>query len=425
MKKEIAQQVTGAKDRISNRLKKAARSGDSGGPVFSGKNLKYEIAKKAGGIAMGGIGAVHKFVKKIGLDKSVDEGLTLLKMHKPYYESDHVLNVAYNAICGGKTIQDIDLMRQDENFLNAIGARAIPDPTTTGDFCRRFTPESIQTLMDIVNEKRKEIWASQPDDFFDIARVDADGTILQTYGEHKSDIDISYNGVWGYHPLLITLANTGEPLHIVNRSGNFASHEGAATYFDKSVELLTASGFRKILLRGDTAFSLTANFDRWDSQDVRFVFGYDAKKNLIDDAQAFEPDDWEQLQRRAIDEFDKPSRQRSGNIKGEVVVKRGFKNIGLNSEDILEFMYRPIKCNKDYRIVAVRKLLDISQGGKLLFQEHRFFCYITNDDSLSMFDVVKEACQRCNQENLIEQQKMASMRCARHSIPSRPIGLGW
>lgn len=405
MKRKIAQKIRRAKERIKKRHEKAAKSNDSGSPVFSGQNIKYELGTRVGGVSMGGIGAVHKLVKKIGFDKMIDKGLKLLKIHKPYHESDHVLNIAYNVMCGGKTLQDIELMRQDENLLNILGAKAVPDPTTAGDFCRRFSPDSIQLLMDIVNEQRKQIWAKQPDSFFDVARVDADGSIVQTYGELKTGMDISYNGIWGYHPLIVSLANTGEPLYLVNRPGNVASHEGAASYYDKSIELLKTAGFRKILLRGDTDFSLTTNFDRWDRQSVKFVFGYDARKNVIADAELFNPDDWEQLERRAIKEFDKPTRQRSKNVKEKVIVKRGFQNIRLNSESILEFNYRPIKCKRDYRIVAVRKLLDISKCNKILFQEYRYFFYITNDDSLTMFDVVKEACERCNQENLIEQQK--------------------
>ncbi len=405
MKQEIAQKMRRAKERIENRHAEVQGSSDSGSPVFTNQNIKYEIGGRQGGVAMGGIGAMHKFVKSIGLDREIDENLHLLKIHKPYHESDHVLNFAYNALCGGKVIDDIDHMRNDENFLDAIGARAVPDPTTAGDFCRRFNANDIHTLMDVINEKRKEIWAKQPAEFLEVAKVDGDGSILPTTGEKKRGMDISYKGIWGYHPLLISLANTGEPLYIVNRSGNVPSHDQSATYFDKAVSLLKSAHFRKILLRGDTDFALTTHFDRWDGEGVYFVFGYDARKNLIETADLFEEDDWDKLTRRAANEFEKPQRLSRENIKQEIIIKRGFENIRLKDEDILEFLYQPMKCSKEYRIVAVRKNLTRSKAGKLLFEDTRYFFYITNDDSLDMFEVVKESCDRCNQENLIEQQK--------------------
>ena len=79
-----------------------------------------------------------------------------------------------------------------------------------------------------------------------------------------------------YHPLLVSLANTGEPLFIVNRSGNRPSHEGAASYLDQAIKLCRRAGFEDILLRGDTDFSQVRHLDRWNVQGVRFVFGYKA-----------------------------------------------------------------------------------------------------------------------------------------------------
>jgi hypothetical protein len=55
----------------------------------------------------------------------------------------------------------------------------------------------------------------------------------------------------------VSLANTGEPLYLVNRSGNRPSHEGAAAYVNQAVLLCRGAGFRKIRLRGDTDFVQT------------------------------------------------------------------------------------------------------------------------------------------------------------------------
>jgi hypothetical protein len=93
-------------------------------------------------------------VRQLGLQKRIDDRLRLFKIHHPYYESDHVLSVAYNALCGGRVLEDIEIRRQDRVFLDALGAESIPDPTTAGDFCRRFEPEDIDALMEAINEVR-------------------------------------------------------------------------------------------------------------------------------------------------------------------------------------------------------------------------------------------------------------------------------
>ena len=64
-------------------------------------------------------------------------------------------------------LDDIEVRRNDGAFLDALGARTIPDPTTAGDFCRRFDAEQIQVLMDVVNDVRVGVWQKQPRAFFE------------------------------------------------------------------------------------------------------------------------------------------------------------------------------------------------------------------------------------------------------------------
>ena len=373
--------------------------------MFSATNIHYDLAERTRGLAYGGIGAMHLLARQSGLIGALDQKLHLLKRHLPYHESDHVLNIAYNILCHGDCLEDLERLRNDEVYLDALGAQRIPDPTTAGDFCRRFEAADVETLMDTINAVRVKLWQTQPAVFFEEAILDADGTIAPTTGECKEGMDMSYKGLWGYHPLLVSLAQTGEPLYLVNRSGNATSSQSAAPYLDRAIDLCLSAGFRKILLRGDTDFSQTAHLDRWDDRGVRFVFGIDAMANLKATAEDLPEGLWEPLTRPAKYDVQTEPRQRPENVKERIVKERRYKNIRLQSEHVAEFDYRPTKCRKTYRIVVLRKNLSVERGEQVLFDDIRYFFYITNDRTSSTAQIVWQANQRCNQENLIEQLK--------------------
>jgi hypothetical protein len=375
-------------------------------PQFSASNIEYDVSNKTHAISCGGIGAMHMLAKRLGLVEAIDQRLHLLKIHMPFHESDHVLNFVYNALCDGTCLQDIELRRNNETFLNAIGAKRIPDPTTAGDFCRRFKLTDLHTFIDIVNDTRLKVWAKQPNDFFDCAKIDMDGTKTETTGECKRGIDISYDGLWCYHPLALTLANTGETLSIVNRSGNRPSHEGAAAEADRAIKLCLKAGFRKIVLRGDTDFSQTQYLDGWDANPrIRFFFGYDSKPNLREIADNLPQSAWRRLERPARYEVKTKPRQRPENVKEKVVKEREFTNLRLVSEDVAEFLYQPTACREVYRMVVVRKNISVEKGEQVLFPDERYFFYITNEYDCTPAEVVYEANDRCNQENVLAQLK--------------------
>jgi len=374
--------------------------------MFSASNIHYELSDRTRAVSYGGIGLVHRLVQEIGLAEAIDRRLHLLKIHLPYHESDHVLNMAYNALCEGRCLEDIELRRNDETFLDALGTQRIPDPTTEGDFCRRFvSPFQIRQLEEAINEARLKVWAKQPPKFFEQAVIDMDGHVVGTDGECKKGMDISYNGTWGYHPLIVSLANTKEVLSIVNRSGNRPSHEGAAGECDRAIVLCRRAGFRKILLRGDTDFSQTEHLDRWDADAVEFHFGYDATANLKAIADDLPEITWKKLKRPPRYKVRTRKRRRPKNVKKKIVRDREFDVLNLKSEEVAEFEYRPTKCKKTYRMVVVRKNISHEKGERRLFDEIRYFFYITNDRDSTPAEVVFSCNDRCDQENLIEQLK--------------------
>ena len=403
MKAIIRQKLTNSKRRIQRRLDKTDLRGCSQ-PMMTASNIHYEIAGRSHGISVGGIGAMHALVRRLGLIEAIDRRLELLKIHLPYHESDHVLALAYLPLCGGTCIQDLELLRNDEVVLDALGARRIPDPTTAGDFCRRFTQDTLYTLLDIIDDTRVRVWAEQPAAFFEQAILDMDGFLVETTGQCKQGMDIAYDGTWGYHALVLSLANTAEVLSVVNRSGNRPSQEGAAEQVDRALLVCFRGGFRKVLLRGDSKFSQTEHLDRWDADPrVHFHFGYEAKPNLKALAEDLPARAWRPLQRPARYNVQTKPRARPDNIKEARVVAREFENQRLRSEQVAECNYRPTACQKTYRLVVVRKNISVEKGEKLLFDRIEYFFYLTNDWVSEADEVVFSANDRCDQENLLAQ----------------------
>jgi hypothetical protein len=351
----------------------------------------------------GGIGAIHLMVQRLGLVEDLDRNLHLLKVHLPYHESDHVLNITYNILAGGVRLEDIELRRQDEVFLNGLGAQRIPDPTTAGDFTRRFDTSAIESLQDCINRARLKVWKLQPAGFLKEAFIDVDGTIASTEGECKEGIGLSYKGLWGYGPLVVTLANTKEVLDLVNRPGNAASHAGSVERIDQAAELVMQVA-ESVTFRGDTDFTHSAHLDRWDQEGHHFILGIDAHPKLVQLAEGLEKSAWQRLERLPQYDILTEPRQKAFRYKEQIVVEKQFENQVLVGEDVAEIQYQPVKCKKKYRVVIVRKNISVQKGETALFDEVRYFFYITNRKDKAP-KIVGLANGRCDQENVIEQLK--------------------
>ena len=374
-------------------------------PMIRPSRTKLELAEKQQAIGCGGLAVIMELINRLELRKSMNQSASVFKLHLPYDEADHILNIALNLLSGGTCIEHLEHRRNDEAYLDALGAERIPDPTTAGDFCRRFDSLKLIEVMQGLNRVRQEVWKQQPDDFFDQATIEADGTMVETTGEKKQGIGINHKGQWGYHPLVVTLAETQEVLYLHNRSGNRPSNEDSAFFFDLAIDQCRKAGFRKILLRGDTDFSSSEHLDRWDRDGVKFILGFDANRKLSGIADSLPESAWKPLKR------EKPkantSRAKRPNCKEPIVEANGYENQILRAESYAEFDYRPSACERSYRMIVLRKEIDVKSGQQILFDKEKFFFYISNEcpEAVSAREVIRGANRRCNQENTISQLK--------------------
>lgn len=392
------------KRRIQRRLDPKRKWTNQPEPMMTASNIHYQMADKDRGVNCAGIGAIHLMVNKIGLREDLDARLHLLKRHLPYHESDHVLNLTYNAMLEGVRLQDIELRRNDEAFLDGLGAQRIPDPTTSGDFTRRFAASDILDLMEAINATRQRVWKEQGPGFLEEAFIDTDGTIAPTLGECKGGMGLSYKGVWGYAPLTVSLANTNEVLYLVNRPGNSVSHDGCVEWIERAIQVVRPYAGR-ITLRGDTDFTLSGELDRWEQEGIHFIFGMDAHPKVVGLAEALPPEAWQPLERLPRYEIVTRPRRKPERIKESIVRFKGYQNQVLVGESVAEIEYQPRKCRQSFRLVIVRKNISVQQGERVLFEEVRYFFYITNRADYSAEQIVSLANGRCDQENVIEQLK--------------------
>lgn len=407
MKLSVSSRIARRKKKNLKRLAKARRDRFARGlearRVIGDINIKYELADRTQAINHAGIGAMVKLAEHTGLIDQIDSRVNLLKLHAPYHESDHVMALVVNALAGGTRLEHLELLRNDPAMLDALGTDSIPDPTTAGDFCRRFDEPAIAALLRAIDEARLNVWKQQEDEFFEEARIDADGVLVNTLGKCKEGMDFNYKGGCGYHPLLVSFANTKEIFSIVNRPGNVHSAEGAAKYFDQAIMVCIKGGFRKVRIRGDCKFSQTEYLDGWNQIGVKFNFGYAASTNLQAIADDLPESAWKPLERKVRKPVG-PPRAKRRDVKRHIIRLRGYTHLELQSEDVAEIVYRPTACSRDYRLVIVRKNISKEKGEARLIDEIRYFFYISNDPAtVSAQSVVFECNKRCDQENLIAQ----------------------
>jgi len=355
----------------------------------------------------GGLSLVVQLMHRLGWQEAIDRRVHVLKVRQGYRESDHLLHLVNSIFAGGTCVEDVERLRQDEVYGRMLNVTQVTDPTTMGDFMRRFGRSEVNDLKEAIWDLRTEAWGRAGHRLPRHVTADLDSKVQEVYGNCKQGADYSWKKTFSYHPEMLSLAETGEWLDAVNRSGNEPSGEKAAYLLRRNLPRLR-SQFHTVCVRGDVKFGRTDVLDVCRDHDTQVCVGWAAHPNLVEMAAALPKRAWQVLDRTAGQPAPAaPKRRRHRrNLRRQKARRRGYTDKRLQQEQVAEFAYRPTadgrRLDRTYRMVVIRKQIEVA-GKTGLFDVFEYRFLLTDLEEPRLDRLVKYAYGRSNQENLIEQ----------------------
>lgn len=374
---------------------------------FTNPKIKIEENKQSPLFSYGGLAIVRKIVEKLSIAETIDSKLSLLKKHRPYHESDHILNFVYNFLSGGDAIIDIDKLRKNKGLLRLLGTESYPAPTTAGDFLARFKSNDIESFRKILNVTQKKAFSLLDNKRKKTATIDSDSSIHEVYGVKKEGADYSYTKKWSYSALYFTLMETGDLLDIDLRGGNVYSSHGTSDRLSIIIKNLKPH-FAELRYRGDSAFYDKDIVSLCDKNEVEFFITADQTKKIMREVLDISEKEWKSLYKNKLRKCKtKKKRKKRKNHKKIIGKQRNSRIIEKGKSEVASFTYQPVKWEKPYRFVVKRTEI-IDESGQLPLDEtlckYRYHIIVTNSD-YSESRVMRIAQGRGNQENLIKDFK--------------------
>ena len=243
-----------------------------------------------------GLVAPAALAQKLGIAELIDDRVRLpTDAVGRAFPGAKAMTVIGAMLAGGNCIDDVAVLRSGAAAELFDDTRA---PSTIGTWLRGFIWATVRMLDAVSRQVLARAWQAGlgPDRDADLT-IDFDSTICRVFGTAKQGAKFGYTHVRGYHPLLATLAQTGEVLSCRMRGGNAGAARGAGTFVRETIRRVRDAGATGALtVRADSAFYSRAFIGACRAHDVRFSVTVKTKIKAIRRAiDAIPEDAWQPI----------------------------------------------------------------------------------------------------------------------------------
>jgi hypothetical protein len=311
--------------------------------VRPGHTVRLEVTQEPLTVHTG-LSLFYAMAEALDIPKILDQHVHVKERAAGYPESEHILALSANAFVGGDFLDDLEALREDVAIKKAIGREEIPDPTTAGDFCRRFSLGHLLQMNKAFTEILQRVYTRRAQ----ISRwtIDIDAKVHEVYGEHKQGAARAYNGIYSLQPLYAFVHETDELAHVQLRSGN--THPGGkAMGFLRRLKKKIPPLVKNIHLRSDSALYDKKVIAFCEKESWGFTITADQTGPLMGSVGALSEQIWQQ-------DPDNPSLSYA------------------------ELFYQPVGWPKRYRYLVRREREEEKDGQGTLLERFSYYMVVTN-----------------------------------------------
>jgi hypothetical protein len=242
-------------------------------------------------VANAGLILVATLVVRLGLERLINGSVDLSGRVGGALPGRKVLTLVHAMVAGGSHIDHADMLRA--GATQGVLPHRVMAPSTLGTFLRAFTFGHVRQLDLVLAEALSRAWSLGAGPGEDRMVVDLDSTICEVCGKSKQGAGYGYTKRLGYHPLLATLAATGEVLHVRMRKGAANTQRGAKRFIEELVARLErARATGELIMRFDSGFWSNATIATLEHLDVGYTMGVRMVKSVVSAVSGIDEESW-------------------------------------------------------------------------------------------------------------------------------------